>query len=444
MRAAGYAVTEGPDVAIPRGSADSRTTGEGELFVAFSGERADGNEFVDDALARGAAAALCSRPPKLAWPGRTVIVAPDTRTAVAELAIAWRRHCGARVAAITGTVGKTTAKQLTAAVLRQRFPTHESAGNLNSREGAPLAILTMTPADAVSVLELGIDSLGEMDELVAIAEPEVGVVLNIGYTHVSKLGSIENTAREKLTLVRSLPSGGAAILNVDDPRISAASSGLRCRVLSFGQTAGSSLRYGDIRERGLEGTSFALSWGAQTTTVHSPLIGAHTIPAALTAIGVALAFGVPFQEATELVATSNVTGRMRVIQTPEGVTLLDDRYNSSPASLAGALRMLGALPGRRLALLGKMAELGEFEVEEHRKAGQLAAECCDELFTFGAAGKLLACAASTGPARARWFETKDEAAEALAVSLHPGDTVLVKGSRSEALESVLERLEGPA
>ena len=205
MHAHGYRVIEGAAAPITGGAADSRLTQPGDLFAAFRGERLDGNDFVDEAMTQGAAAAVCERAPGGDWPDRTLAIVDDTRTAMAELARDWRRSCGVRVAGITGTVGKTTAKELTASALEKHFRTHHSPGNLNSREGLPLALISLQRDHEVSVLEMAMDSEGEIAELCAIAEPSVGAVLNIGATHLEKLGSMEAIEREKLSLARGLP-----------------------------------------------------------------------------------------------------------------------------------------------------------------------------------------------------------------------------------------------
>ncbi|HEY4668844.1 MAG TPA: Mur ligase family protein, partial [Tepidiformaceae bacterium] len=202
MGARGYRVHRGPDGPVTGGAADSRLVKPGDLFTAFPGENTDGNLFVGDALRNGAIAVICERAPEEMPAGATVVVAPNATRAVGELANAWRRECNPRVIGITGTVGKTTAKELTYATLAARFKTHHSEGNLNSREGLPLALMSLRREHEVAVLEMAMDSRGEIVELCEIAEPDAGAVLNIGLTHVSKLGSIEAIANEKLSLPR--------------------------------------------------------------------------------------------------------------------------------------------------------------------------------------------------------------------------------------------------
>jgi UDP-N-acetylmuramoyl-tripeptide--D-alanyl-D-alanine ligase len=443
MRERGYEVREGADVPVTGGAADSRKAVAGDLFIAFPGENSDGNAFVAEALTNGAVAAICERAPEGDWSDRTIVIAPDATKAVGELAHAWRQECRTPVVGITGTVGKTTTKELTAAALASRFRTHKSEGNFNSREGLPLAVMSLRRDHEVSVLEMGMDSVGEIAYLCGIAEPRVGVVMNIGLTHVSKLGSIEAIAREKLSLPRWLPTTATAVLNMDDSRIAAAAPGLSCQVIGFGVEAETDLVARNIGERGLNGTTFEVEFGGQTARVDSPLAGAHLVPAALAAIGVCCAMGMSLQDAAQGVSQAPVEGRAHTFVNARGVQVIDDRYNASPASLAGALRMLATLDGRRIAFIGRMAELGDFEAEEHRVVGRVAAECVDILVTFGPVCSGLADAArEAGLGDVRWFESKDEAAAEVVREMRSGDIVLVKASRGEALETVLPLLEG--
>lgn len=442
MRRLGHTVYEGPDLPIRAGAADSRLVQPGDLFAAFRGETRDGNEFVTAALAAGAVAVVCERPPGPLPASATVIVVDETTTALHALARAWREECGPRVAGITGTVGKTTAKELTAAALRTRVSTHWSTGNLNSREGLPLALMSLHRDHRVSVLEMGMDSPGEIALLCETARPEAGVVLNIGLTHVSKLGSIEAIAREKLSLVRWLPASGTAVLNADDPRVVAVAGALQARVLSFGESEGAMLRATAVADRGLSGAQISVSFEGRRAEVCSPLPGRHTVPAALTAVAVALAFGMDLHEAAAAVGAADVEGRLRVLRASSGATILDDRYNASPASVAGALRLLATLGGRRYALLGAMAELGEHEEDEHRRIGEVAAGCCDGLFAAGEPCRAtIEAARRAGLASARWFPSKEEAAAAIVPLLREGDNLLIKASRGQAFETVIPLFE---
>lgn len=448
MRDRGYQVRAGPDLPISGGDADSRRIRPGQLFAAYPGDNTDGNRYIDSAFERGAVAAICSAPPARAWPGKTIVIAADTTRAAGELGSAWRAACPRpRVVGITGTVGKTTCKELTAAVLKEHFAAHWSEGGLNSRQGLPLAMLSLRPDHEVSVLEMGMDSKGEIAELCAMARPEFGVVLNIGLTHIEKLGTIEAIAEEKLSLPRALPPTGVAVLNADDPRIAAAIPGLPCRVMTFGRDQGAALpramyTFSSVKSYGLDGTRFFVSTAARSARVRSAIAGEHTIPGAVAALCVAVALGIDLSDAARSLSTSGVTGRTRTIPGFNGSTLIDDRYNASPASMRGALETLKRLGPRRIALLGKMAELGPFEAEQHREAGRLAAESCDALFAVGEACRVLVEAArEAGLREATWFADKDEAAAAVKAMLQPGDSVLLKASRSQEFETIIPTLE---
>jgi len=445
MSALGYRVVAGPERIIRDGSADSRRASTGDLFTGFHGENVDGNVYLEAALERGATAIIGERMPDGSWPEQTIVVAPDARKAVGELARAWRMACGPKVVGITGTVGKTTAKDLVAATLVSRFQTHKSKENFNSLEGLPLALLSLRQGGEVSVLELAMDRRGEIAELCEIARPDVGVVLNVGLTHVSKLGSVEAIEKEKLSLARWLGADGTAVLNIDDPRVQAGAEGLRCRTIRFGAGESAAVRREEVEDLGLAGTRFDVEYEGQTATVSSPIPGEHTVPAALAAVGVGLALGMALTEVAEAVGRADVRGRMRILRAASGATILDDRYNSSPASLEGALRMLRRLPGRRIALLGRMAELGDHEEEEHRRMGEVAAECCDLLAAVSEPCRAMVEAARrAGLSDAAWYAEKDEAARAVATALRAEDHVLVKASRSQAFETILPVLEGAA
>lgn len=443
MRRQGYEVSTGPDMAVTGGWADSRAVTAGGLFAAYPGENTDGNLYVEAALRAGAGVVVCNRPVSGDWADRTIVVAPSTVKAMGELAAAWRREWHGTVVGITGTVGKTTAKELTADTLSARFCTHRSAGNYNSAEGLPLALLTLTGAHEVSVLEMAMDREGEIAELCEIARPSIGVVLNVGLTHVEKLGSIEKIQHEKLSLVRALPVDGIAILNGDDPRVGPEAGRLRCRAITFGTSEGNVLRASQLFDEGLNGTRMRLAYGGATAEARSPLPGLHTVPAALAAAASALALGLTLEEAAAALTAARTSGRMRAVAGRNGSTILDDRYNSSPASLAGALRLLATRQaGPRVALLGKMAELGDHEEAEHRNAGALAASCADVIVAVGDVAKpLVEAATRAGHRDAHWFERKEDAAAFVAKRLVPGATVLLKASRSQAFETLLPDLE---
>lgn len=445
MRERGYEVHAGPERAISGGAADSRLVKPGDLFTAFRGEQADGNAFVQQALEAGAVAAICERMPVAPPDDATIVIAPDAARAVSELAAAWRTECAVTVVGITGTVGKTTTKDLVAATLAQHYATHSSPGNFNSREGLPLAIMSLRRDHEVSILEMAMDSPGEIAELCAIARPDAGIVTNIGLTHVSKLGSIDAIQREKLSLPRALETSGTAILNIDDTRIAPVVAELRCKVIGFGAHHEAQLRHGPVTDHGLAGTTFTVHHGGDTAAVRLSLPGAHVVPAAMAAIGCCLAMGMSLDVAADSVSNAEVDGRIRLVSTSSGATIIDDRYNSSPASLEGALRLLSGLGGQRIAVVGEMAELGEHGDAEHRRIGEIAASTCDALFASGPLGEPMVDAArAAGLTDAHHFASKEDAAAAAQAIVRAGDHILVKASRGHAFETIIPMLGGEA
>ncbi len=445
MSGLGYEVLGGHAAPIFGGTADSRLVKTGYLFSAFRGERLNGNDYLEEAVTAGAVATVSERRPLRREANCTYVIGSDSRQTMADLARTWRAECPAQVIGITGTVGKTTAKELLAGALDSSYRTHRSPGNFNSREGLPLALCSLTKEHEISVLEMAMDSAGEIAELCDIAKPDVGIVLNIGRTHVSKLGSIEAIAAEKLALPRELSAKGTAVLNADDSRVAASIPELSCKVLTFGIENDADVRGRNIRGHGLEGTEFDVTYGRKTVAVALAIPGLHVVPAALASIAAMLAVGMRFPKAAEAVTNANVPGRMNVAKSRKGFTILDDRYNSSPASLDGALRMLGGLAGRRIALLGEMAELGEFSEEEHLAIGKLCATTCDAVFAVGLLCQHLVDAAKeAGLEQVTWFPTKEAAAAAALEFASAGDYVLVKASRGQAFETVLPLLEGTA
>jgi UDP-N-acetylmuramoyl-tripeptide--D-alanyl-D-alanine ligase len=260
------------------------------------------------------------------------------------------------------------------------------------------------------------------------------------------MGSIEAIANEKLSLPRWLPADATAVLNMDDSRINEAAGDLKCRVVGFGNfRAGANVRWSDVQTEGLNGLRFWLTPGTKRARVDSPVPGEHTVPSVVAAMCVGMALGMTLFETAKAVRNSGLTGRMRTLPGKNGSTIIDDRYNSSPASLKGALEMLRRSGPSRIALLGRMAELGEFEEAEHRSAGAVAATCCDILVAVGEVCIPLAeSARQAGHPDVRWFETKEEGANEVVKELREGTVVLVKASRGEAFETILPLLQAEA
>jgi UDP-N-acetylmuramoyl-tripeptide--D-alanyl-D-alanine ligase len=429
---------------------DSRRAHPGCLFVALPGERDDGHRFVADAIERGAVAALVERDVTLP-PGAeaAVVRVADSLRAFQDLAAWWRDRFAVRVVGITGSTGKTLAKEVAADVLARTLDVLRNEGNLNSETGLPMTLLRLEPTHQVAVLEMGMYTVGEITRLVEISRPEVGVVLAVHPTHLERAGSLERIAEAKSELPRGLPAEGLAVLNADDPRVAAMATATPATVRTFGLGEHAEVRATDVVSEGLAGVAFTLvaPWGTRRLRSGSP--GRHLVPHALAAVAVAEHFAVPLVEvAAALEAGSTAPHRMAVEELPGGATLVDDSYNASPVSVGAALAFLAETPvgtGRRLAVLGDMLELGPDERSQHERIGAQAATVLDGLVAVGERGRWIANAARA--AGLGTVATAGDAAEAREVVdrvLDPraGDVLLVKASRGLALDELVVALTG--
>jgi UDP-N-acetylmuramoyl-tripeptide--D-alanyl-D-alanine ligase len=417
----------GPDVSVDGASIDSRTLAPGQLYVPIVADR-DGHAFVAAALEAGAAAYLTMEAPL----GGTAVKVADTSVALMNLGVLARGRVGG-VVGITGSVGKTTTKDLLHGCLASAFRTTASERSFNNELGLPLTLLN-APDDAQwVVLEMGARGVGHITRLARVARPAVGVVTSVAMAHVEYFGDLEGVARAKGELVTALPPSGVAVLNFDDPRVARMASGSPCPVLGFAMDGDAEVRAEDVTLDGELRPRFRLMtpWG--TGEVRLALHGVHQVPNALAAASAALWCGVPFDDV--VTALSGVTGsplRMEVHQAPGGPVLVVDCYNANPASTEAALRSLAALgTGRKLALLGLMAELGAQTGEEHRRVAQQADDLGIELVGYQTD--------LYGPDQ---VGDVDEAVSLLR-TLGPGDALLVKGSRVARLEDVV-RVYGSA
>jgi UDP-N-acetylmuramoyl-tripeptide--D-alanyl-D-alanine ligase len=420
---------------------DSRIAQLGELFVALETEVRDGHDFVTDAVVHGVAGVVVHH--SLPAPeGVAVFQVRDTRYAIGELARSYRaRFPMLKTTVVTGNVGKTTTKELTGAVLGRFFNVHRSPANFNDEIGLSMTLFQLTEAHERGVFEVGMFELGEIRRLCEIAAPETGVVLNVGPTHLERLGSLEAIAAAKAEAVESLPAGGTAVLNADDPLVAAMRERTSARVLTFGIEHHADVRATDLRSRGLAGVDFNLIVGGRSVAAHSPLPGVGLVSNALAAVTVAFSEGVSLEEAAHALSQAVIPVRLQARLAACGATVLDDSYNAGPASMLAALGVLAETPGRRIALLGDMLELGSAEAESHRTVGERAAEVADILFTVGPRGVQIADAASAaGAASVQHFDSKAEVAAALKALLGPGDVLLVKASHGLALGTVVEEL----
>jgi UDP-N-acetylmuramoyl-tripeptide--D-alanyl-D-alanine ligase len=422
---------------------DSRQVQPSDLFIALPGEHRHGREFIPDAISRGAAGVIAEKQPSDLPHDVCFFQVDNTLAALQRLAAYWRGKYRVKVVGITGSVGKTTCKELTAAVLSSGYQVLKSEANLNTEIGLPLTLLQLRPEHEQVVLEMGMYGLGDIRLLCQMARPQIGVVTNVGPVHLERLGTLEAIAQAKAELVESLPVDGWAVLNGDDPLVAAMAERTSARVALFGESPQCSVRGTVLSTSGLEGISFRLTCDDESVDVSAPLPGRHNLYNALAAATVGLADGLSLQEVAAALAAADVLLRLRVLSGPQGSTILDDTYNASPASMLAALDLLAELPGRHLALLGDMLELGTFEEEGHCLVGERAAQTTDILYTVGERGRIIGEAAqAAGHQDVRFLASKEAAAAAIRETLSEGDHLLVKASRAMALETVIEELTG--
>jgi UDP-N-acetylmuramoyl-tripeptide--D-alanyl-D-alanine ligase len=422
---------------------DSRNVPAGSLFVAIAGARFDGHDFLDDALRAGAAGVLVRVGRKAPERATCAIAAPDTTRALGALGAGHRRRHAGPLVAITGSNGKTTTKEMCAAIFAVSGPCLKNEGNLNNEFGLPITLLRRGAEHKSVVVELGMNHRGEIARLAAIAQPRVGVITNAGTAHIEHLGSRENIALEKGDLVAALDADATAVLNADDPLVLAQATRTRARVVRFGRG-----EQADVRADGVSATPdgrhrFALSAPQGKVDVSVAGLGETTVPNALAAAAAALASGVSLADvAAGLRHYSPVAGRLTPIALARGGLLIDDTYNANPQSMEVALRTLArGNGGRRIAVLGDMGELGEYGADAHRDAGALAAQLgIDRLYAVGShAGEVVAAARAAGMDAASLHAGRDweETAQRVLEGLAAGDRVLVKGSRSMKMERIV-------
>jgi UDP-N-acetylmuramoyl-tripeptide--D-alanyl-D-alanine ligase len=424
------------------GSFDSRIAEPGTAFFALR-DRRDGHDFVGDALGRGARAAVVERiPPELPEDALLIQVA-DVPVALRAVADAVRRAHPIPAVGITGNVGKTTAKQAAAATLGARYRVLAPPASYNNEIGVPLTLLQLEPTHEVALLELGFYVPGEIADLCALVRPSIGVITAIPErpVHFARTPSVEAIAAGKAELIAALPAEGTALLNADDPRVRALAPRTKASVILFGESEDAQLRARDVRDEGLDGLRFLVELHGASAAARLPLPGRHLLPAALAAIGAAAALGVPLGEAAAALADMEPPPHRMAVRRGRGLTLIDDSYNASPAAMHAALALLRRLPGRRVAVLGDMRELGALTAEAHTDVGRDAARSADVVVGVGDLAETIAEAArADGGAEAHHVRDGAEALLVLRRVLRPGDTVLVKGSRALALDAVADAL----
>jgi UDP-N-acetylmuramoyl-tripeptide--D-alanyl-D-alanine ligase len=428
-------------------SIDSRTVDAGELFFAVRGERLDGHDFLEGALARGAVAAVVSRARVASLPD-AVLAAPlliteDPLMALQALAAHMRRRWGKRVVAITGSAGKTTTKEAVAAALGAKFNVLKSRGNLNNGFGMPLQLLRLEPEHDIAVVEMGMNHAGEIARLARIAAPDWGVVTNVGTAHIENFADGQaGIARAKFELVAALPASGVAFLNCCDPYVSQFGRDFPGRVVYFGDGPCADPQILELREDA-EGLHVKFRAGEREGVLTLELLGAHNASNAMAGLAVALEAGIDLDAAVAALASLTAGDKRGQVIEIEGATILNDSYNSNPEALRSMIRTLAARPAqRRILVAGEMLELGEYASAMHAACGLTAAEAGLDLVA-GVQGNAvhLAAAACAGGVASLFLANAEAAGRWLRQIMRPGDVVLVKGSRGVHLERAIELLQ---
>lgn len=429
-------------------STDSRTVAAGQLFVPLRGERFDGHDFIADVTGRGITALLAEEQ----WlkshsvpASVSCIAVKDTLRALGDLAAAWRRRFDVAVIGVTGSNGKTTVKEMLAAILQQNSPGLKTSGNLNNLIGLPQMLFQLRAEHCWAVLEMGMSEPGEIDRLAEIARPRVGIVLNALPAHLQSMGTVEAVAAAKGELLNRISDNGLAVVNADDPRVASLHQNPSARRISFGINRGE-VRARDIESLGLNGQRFLLVTPKGEVSVHLKACGRHNIYNALAAAAALLEKVDLATIAAGLESFTPYQGRLQV-ERLDGVTIIDDSYNANPASVRAALETVSqvAQPGHRIAVLGDMLELGKQEAEAHREIGALAGQSVDKLYLFGTLMSKYAAAAAAEaglpPQSILVCADHRQIAASLHKSLHEHDVILVKGSRGMTMELAASELK---
>ena len=424
------------DITFCGANNDSRKLEAGQLFVVLQGAR-DGHDFIPAALEKGASAVLCNR----CTGDYPAIVVEDTRLALGKIAAGERDRIGMKVVGVTGSVGKSTTKEMIAAVLASSYRVAKTPENHNNDIGMPMAILGMPEDTQIAVLEMGMNHFREIAYLTAIAKPDVAVIINIGTMHIEHLGSMEGILQAKLEILEGMPADGAIVLNGDDPLLWNQRKILNKPTRYFGVgNPECDLRAENIRQEE-DVLSFTVKSSAGTFSVEMALIGDHYVHDAMAAVCVGMQMGIsPEKIQGSLSNFRNMSGRQEIYQ-KNGFTIIEDCYNAGPESMNAALSVLGSRPGRRIAVLGDMLELGECTDAEHYKIGRVAAVNADVMLAYGPTSMRMLYGAITGGMsqnHARAFTDREKLVQVLRQVAKPGDTLLFKGSRGMHMELTLE------
>jgi UDP-N-acetylmuramoyl-tripeptide--D-alanyl-D-alanine ligase len=349
-----------------------------------------------------------------------------------------------KVIGITGSVGKTSTKEVTAAVLRRRFSTLKNPRSYNTESTMPISLLQLEAHHDVAILEMGAYGPGDISLLAGIARPDIGIVTNIGPSHMERMGSLETVAQAKSELVRALPADGYAILNIDDPHVRAMAQATPARPFFYGLDPAANLYADEIESRGLGGIAFRAHYAGDTVMLKLPLLGRHSVHTALAAAAAGLLLGLGWDAIIDGLRDESAQLRLLAVPSASGATLIDDTYNASPASSLAALNLLAELDGRRIVVLGDMLELGEIEESAHRVVGRRVAEVADLLISIGQRARWIAdeaCISGMGAGQITMLNTNAEAIALLSGLMRSGDFVLIKGSRGVAMDGIVAALQ---
>ncbi len=408
---------------------DTRKLKTGELFVALVGAR-DGHDFAPDAVKNGAAAVLASRETNL-----PAIYVDDTLKALQRIAKGYRESLGAKCIGVTGSVGKTTTKEMLAAVLETTFKTQKTAANYNNDIGLPVTVLSLARDCEAAVLEMGMNHFGEISVLTKIAQPDIAVITNVGTMHIENLGSREGILRAKLEILEGLKPDGKAVFCGDNDLLHSVAE--KYHAIEYGLQEHNDVRASNICEQDGK-TRFTASVFGREVSVELPTLGEHNVLNALCALTVGALCGVSEENMQAGLRNFKNAGMRQETYEKNGIRIIADCYNAGPESMRAALKVLSGARGRKIAVLGGMLELGDFAAQAHFEVGQESAKTADMLFAYGAnAGEYVRGAKMLKMACAEAFETHEALAEALGGILHEGDTVLVKGSRGMRMEKIL-------
>ena len=447
VAAAAGAPAEG-SAALSGVAVDSRRVRPADLFVAIRGERVDGHDFARDAAARGAGALLGERRPEGLPTGFPAVIAPRSVEALLRLGAAAKKAAGFRLAAITGSSGKTTTKDFTAAILARRFAVEKTPGNQNSQIGFPMSVMNLPRTPAWMVGEMGLSEPGNLATLSHAFEPEVAAILLVAPAHLQFFASVDAIADGKAEILEGLKPGGTFVANADDPRVAAIAARHRGRVVRFGRGAGADVTAREVRPEP-DGSRFVLKTPEGEARVRLPVAGPHQVANFLAAAAIGFAVGVPPAECAAASAEMRPAAhRGELARHASGALLYDDAYNANPASMRAALETLALLPARRrIAVLGDMLELGADEERWHREVGAAVFGRADLLVGVGPRGGLYgegAVAAGLPEDAVRRVASPEDAAAYLAGVLASGDAVLFKASRGIGLERAVAALAGKA